>query len=83
MKKRRQRGDDRIGYVCVCYTSGYWVCVWKGCPRAKGMGKHGETEFDTIDMDIWVFLVWTKIWERFLDRRIWEGEIDSWLLTDY
>lgn len=47
------------------------------------MGKHGETEFDTIDMDIWVFLVWTKIWERFLDRRIWEGEIDSWLLTDY
>ena len=52
MNKRRQRGDDRIGYVCVCYTPGYWGCVWKGCPRAKGMGKHGETELTRLT---WIF----------------------------
>lgn len=40
----------------VCYTPGYWVCVWEGCLGLKGMGKHGEKEFDTTDMDILVFL---------------------------
>lgn len=40
----------------VCYTPGYWVCVCEGCLGLKGMGKHGEREFDTIGIDILVFL---------------------------
>lgn len=66
----------------VCYTPGYWVRVWEGCLGLKGMGKHGEKEFDTIDMDILVFLKFGGgggYWGGgFLDRGVWEGEIDSW-----
>lgn len=51
------------------------------------MGKHGETEFDTIDMDILVLLVMEENFlggrGEFLNRGVWEGEIDSWLLADY
>lgn len=40
----------------VCYTPVYWVCVWEGCLGLKGMDKHEGKEFDTIDIDILVFL---------------------------
>lgn len=53
--EEENEGEDRIGYVYVCSTLGYWVCVWEGCLGSKGMGKHGEKEFDTIDLDFLVF----------------------------
>lgn len=67
--EEEKEGEDRIGYVYVCYTLGYWVCVWEGCLGSKGMGKHGEKEFDIIDMDILVFWYGAKfrgdgVWGR-------------------
>lgn len=55
-EEEKEGGKTESGMYIVCYTPGYWVCVWEGCLGLKGMGKHGEKEFDTIDMDILVFL---------------------------
>lgn len=59
--------------------------MWEGCLGLKGMSKHGEKEFETIDMDILVFLKFgvggllgSGRGGEFLDRGVWEGEIDSW-----